>query len=170
VFTYSAIEADTLPLYIAFGIHEFIFILHGWTFYGGIIYVSSCFGAEMNHCIGTLTEALITIGISGRNSTFSSYVDQEIPSKRRKSSGAKPHTNDVYSLIMEYRKMIIYSDRINDFASYNFLVIHVLAYCQMISDVFVMIQLLRMPETDVVSIIFFAEDAGVNNKIKRFES
>lgn len=178
VFTYSAIEQDTLPLYILFGAHELLFIFHGWQFYGGIIYVSSCFGAELTQCIDTLTEVLVALmssrGLPNRlrvstNSRMTdpfgkdlildeSQVQQSQGYTRRMRKGFVKSLEDV---MMEYRKLTIWSDRINDYGSYNFLVIHGLAYCQMVSDVFVMIQLLRMPETDVVSVVFFAEDAGV---------
>lgn len=185
VFTYSAIPQDTLPLYILFGAHELVFIFHGWQFYGGIIYVSSCFGAELIHCINTLTEVLQQIssarGTLGKQNRFikkragesstqlgSHHVDTLEVSLGgfHEQVHVRVFKNDIVSsiedIMLEYKKLTIWSDRINDYASYNFLTIHGLAYCQMVSDVFVMIQLLRMAETDVVSIIFFAEDAGVS--------
>lgn len=183
IFTYSAIAEDTTTLYILFGAHELLFIFHGWQFYGGIIYVSSCFGAELIHCISTLASVLQALPTSShgngernrflksrsaRNSVHSKgrdqqrnttlyQLDEQLQMKRMKSS----LVTALEDIMIEYKKLIIWSDRINEYASYNFLTIHGLAYCQMVSDVFVMIQLLRMPETDVVSIIFFAEDAGV---------
>ncbi|CAL8074777.1 unnamed protein product [Orchesella dallaii] len=178
VFTYSAIQEDTLPLYILFGAHELLFIFHGWQFYGGIIYVSSCFGAELTHCIKTLTDVLHSWSSnSGKRNRLvkfqhgSSAVEKQnanhvisVESRDQRTGNAIKWVNSLDDIMMEYKKLIIWSDRINDYASYNFLVIHGLAYMQMISDVFVMIQLLRMPETDVIGIIFFAEDAGVQNQ------
>lgn len=153
VFTYSAIQLDTYPLYILFGAHELLFIFHGWQFYGGIIYVSSCFGAELRIYLSTLRKAMITARTSTKriiysprglddNATTSLVHDDyggiwEISKPRRKASGSKPHSNSANAIIMEYRKLIIFSDQLNNYASYNFITIHFLAYCQMISDVFV---------------------------------
>lgn len=179
VFTYSAIAEDTTALYILFGAHELLFIFHGWQFYGGIIYVSSCFGAELIHCISTLTGVLqalptSTYGNGERNRFLKSLSARNSVNSNSKNTSLNEQDEQMQiyrmkgslltaleDVMIEYKKLTIWCDRINDYASYNFLTIHGLAYCQMVSDVFVMIQLLRMPETDVVSIIFFAEDAGV---------
>lgn len=183
VFTYSAINIDTFFLYILFGAHELLFIFHGWQFYGGIIYVSSNLGAEIHLCLRFLREALVTSRTTNRRVIYSAsgctpneislindaeiWDTDSLSRDRKASSLPKINSSPLNSIITEYRKLTIFSDQLNDYASYNFLVIHVLAYCQMISDVFVMIQLLRMPETDVVGIIFFAEDAFVSKYVNK---
>lgn len=49
----------------------------------------------------------------------------------------------VDQLVFDYKQLMIITERFNDWLAWKTLVIHVAGYCQFISDVFVLIQVLK---------------------------
>lgn len=71
------------------------------------------------------------------------------------------HNYPIDELILDYRKLSLYGEQLNEICAYNFLAIHVVAYIQMICDVFVIFQLLRTPGSDPTDVAYFIEDCIV---------
>ncbi len=55
----------------------------------------------------------------------------------------KSHKYSVEQLVFDYKQLMLITERFNDWMAYKSLVIHVAGYCQFISDVFVLIQILK---------------------------
>jgi hypothetical protein len=64
-------------------------------------------------------------------------------------------------LIQDYVKLMLASDLLNKWCSYRIIGVHTIGYCQFVADVFMMIQLLRLPEMDLPAVLWFGEDALV---------
>lgn len=61
-------------------------------------------------------------------------------------------------LLREYTHIFTTVEQLNRFSAAPFLQMHACSYIQMISDVFQLIQILRIPEASISDAIFFAED------------
>lgn len=170
VFAFSIVESEDTFLKWVFGAHEVIFLAHAWLVYGSVIYISSAMGAEFTYNIETLQEVLESIAKNSpnlkRRKRFSrglsvlsanQLISHEVASIELMSK-LKATKYSPFTLVKDYVHLRMIVTELNRFAAYNFLYMHACSYIQMISDVFQLIQILRMPEASLMDAIFFAED------------
>ncbi len=122
-YTYAAFVWDTWWLRIIFCFHEFIFMMHACHMNLSACAMHTFMGVTLSSLLNRMTDC-IKIG----------YLN---------ISSKKCEGYSVEQLVFDYKQLMIITERINDWLAWKTLVIHVCGYCQFISDVFVLIQVLK---------------------------
>lgn len=83
--------------------------------------------------------------------------DSEDNSKKTQKhpEGTQVEYISVEVLLADYRKLMLLSDLLNDWCSNRIVGVHFIGYCQFISDVFMMIQILRLTDFDVATVMWY---------------
>jgi hypothetical protein len=166
IFTGFLVTEDSPRMTVLFGLHDIGFLFSAWIFYGPVICLSSIFGRQISLTLDFMTDELKTL-VRDPTNFIVHQPKQKIQGKlfyrdidtAESESSVQPYS--IETLLMDYKKMMMYMDRLNEFCSYKFLFIHITAYIQMIGDVFIMIQILRAGG-QFWDIFFYIEDCGVN--------
>lgn len=98
-------------------------MLHAWNMNTSASGISTFMGVSLASLLDRMT-----------NCIKPGYLNQ--PSKR-----SQIYT--IEQLVFDYRQLMMITERFNDWIAYKSLVIHIVGYCQFISDVFVLIQILK---------------------------
>jgi hypothetical protein len=180
VYTYAAFEHENDILLLIFTCHEVAFMYSAWNGYLSIVTLSSVNAVELTGILSSLVKMIKTLELSKpykntglRGKLAGKDIETiQIHLKETKISMPK-NPNVIYSeylmdeIISDYKKLMLCSDLLNSWCSYRIIFIHTIGYCQFITDVFIMIQLLRLPEMDLTAVMWFGEDALVSLKIKQ---
>jgi len=123
-----------MPLKFVLAIHELIYCAFGWMPYLGVL--SMC----MYQCI-----------------SISAMVDQ-MTCKLGNLDGSTQHELDY--LIRNYKMLTILCNQMNSTFSMKTLVIHILAGCQFISDVYAATHIIKLPGATFADVSFYIEDGA----------
>ncbi|CAL8142560.1 unnamed protein product [Orchesella dallaii] len=166
VFTYSIFELDTWYLRIIFCAHEFFFMLHAWCNMTSSGSLCTFQGIVLANLINRMTEAIEAltqkqVQCRNKRETGKHFMNE---TTKKRNGGILHHPNlrlnyDIEKLILDYKKLMLISDRFNSWVSYKIVFLHTCGYCQFISDVFVAMQILKMPDTGFADVWFYIEDS-----------
>ncbi|CAL8091343.1 unnamed protein product [Orchesella dallaii] len=183
--TYGFFLFDHWILRIFFCIHEVVFVYHIWVYQACSIILCEMFASSYTHIMRELTKTfkqLIDLGVRQcpiteteetgvlhqqqrqlrrNNSAASKSFKNKFISKRRLDPKTiVPGTSyDIMTLLKDYEKMTLATNAFNSWAGLLMGGIMGSNYSQFVSDVFMMIQLLKEPETDMLAVFFYADDA-----------
>lgn len=161
--TYAIIPADTLLLRIIFCIHECMFMCHGYAYQAFTMVLAESYAVSYQHLLEEMNKALYSII---RMSKPKPLKQKEPASTKGKSGEMKkrimaPGTEyDIQLLLEDYKKMMISAQFHNQWIGAVMGFPEAINYGQFVSDVFMLIQLLKEPETDYFSVFFYIMDAA----------
>lgn len=155
-FTYAIFQEDTSILKAIFGAHEFLFMLHAWNLMTSSNALFTFQAIALTNIINGMTET-----IKGLKKELESERKNE--SKLRKNNGntemhainvapAKMSHYTIEKILFDYKQLMIITELYNNWVSYKTIFLHVCGYCQFISDVFLAVQILRLPHTGIMDI------------------
>ncbi|CAL8142555.1 unnamed protein product [Orchesella dallaii] len=158
-FTYSAFEMDTWWLKIIFCAHEFFFMMTPWNVNVATTSLCTIEGVSLANLINGMTESLNSL-YKNEPENLQRLSGKMYLNPKKISPGTE---YNIERLIFDYKQLILISDRFNEWVAYKVLAVHGCSYCQFISDVFVAIQVLKLPGTGFMDVWFYLEDclAGV---------
>lgn len=174
---YAVIPWDSWYLRILFCLHEMSYVYHIWIFEAWSIIVCELYASSYTRIVREMTsvlEKLIELGvteevidehsISGESEKDSrkakAFMEKFIWKRRLNPKTKVPSTDyDIMSLLHDYEKLTIATNFYNSWVGRLSGGIMCSNYSQFISDVFMIFQLLKEPETDFLAIFFYAHDA-----------
>jgi len=182
--TYAFFIYDHWILRVIFCAHEVVFVYHIWIYQACSIILCEVFANSYTHMMNELTivfKQLIDLGVRQHpTEDEGNYLQEhEHQHQRRKQSAASksfknkyitkrrldPRTKvpgteyDIMTLLHDYEKMTLATNAFNSWAGKLMGGIMGSNYSQFVSDVFMMIQLLKEPETDMLAVFFYVDDA-----------
>ncbi|XP_035705858.1 uncharacterized protein LOC118435003 [Folsomia candida] len=179
VYTYAAFEHENDFLLAVFTCHEVFFMYNAWNGYLSIVILSSVNAVELSGILEGMTSYLLSQSVS-LSCDIETALTQDLnqciigaSNNNNKIEGNRKNITDlgavctnssyynVYDVIADYKKLMLASDLLNSWCSYRIIGIHTIGYSQFITDVFIMIQLAKLPNTDWSAVMWFGEDAMV---------
>lgn len=178
-FTYAFIQDENWVMWSIFGAHEFIFMFHAWSM------------MTSSNCLFTFQAIALSNLIDGMSGAINNLASQQLllikhDSSKTKSLGLNLTKNrsetlnvgvaklspiatirryeKMEDIIFDYKQLMLINDLYNSWVSYKLVFLHVCGYCQFISDVFLAVQVLRLPQTGILDIWyatnkFFSENS-----------
>ncbi|CAL8076341.1 unnamed protein product [Orchesella dallaii] len=134
-FTYSIIEMDNTPLRLAFFAHEFVVTDLGWIMYFAGISIA------LHECI-----------------SISSILDQMTERLNSLTDNSKDRQNEFDYLIHNFKMLTVLCNQINDTIAFKTLLLHIIAGCQFVSDVYAATHIIKLPGATFADVQFFIED------------
>lgn len=187
--TYAIVPYDNILLAFIFAAHEYLYMFHIWCHQASSIVLCEVFAVSYTVIIKEMTSVLerlieqghpVELPTDRTSATPKAQVDihfrrgesyqkhNEITNatrskiiKRNLNVNTKvPGTRyDMKTLVADYKKIMFAAQQFNNWAGFLQGGTTGSNYGQFISDVFMMIQLLKEPETDLMAVTFFLEDA-----------
>jgi len=185
MYTYAMFPYENLFWLTVFGIHEYFYMFHIWVHQASSIVLCEVFSVTYTNIIREMAETMKLLSVGGSlkqfrldedelKATHSDQGDkrssaiQTKPQRRRQfvpdrtldANSTAPGTKyTIITLLQDYKKVMIAAKEFNAWVGKIMAGTNMSNYGQFISDVFMMIQLLKEPETDLLSVLFFFEDA-----------
>lgn len=181
VYTYAAFEFDNNFLLTIFTLHEMLFMYNAWNGYLSIVILSSINAVELTTILEGMTNCISTTPFLPSDDIEATFIKDfhhhiqmskavagiKEEDQNNNGQGHKSQLNyGIDGLILDYKKLMLISELLNSWCSYRIIGIHTIGYCQFITDVFIMIQLAKLPHTDWVAVMWFGEDALVGQVLK----
>lgn len=181
-YIYAVVPWDNWFLRILFCTHEMIYVTHVWVHQAWSIVLCEVFANSYTHIVNEMTSVLrklIDLGTrykeasphksNGRQAAMSSKSEQLKSFKRKYIWKRKlnPETKvsgtdyDIMTLLWDYQRLMLATNSFNSWCGLLMGGTMGSNYSQFVSDVFMMIQLLKEPDVDTLGVFFYAEDALV---------
>ncbi len=159
-FTYAFIQQETDILKALFGAHEFLFMLHAWNLMTCSNALFTFQAIALTNIIDRMTGAVNRLNtelerneqIQKSSTQFVNSGNNEKHAVTIKVTRAKMSHYSINKILFDYKQLMILTERYNDWVSYKTIFLHVCGYCQFISDVFLAVQILRLPHTGIMDI------------------
>lgn len=104
----------------------------------------------------TQKECQRSLNNGGHKEEFLLNTGMRIMNKKEKMSKLvhlnSGSTYSIDQLIFDYKQLMIISEQFNSWISYKIVFLHACGYCQFISDVFVAMQVLKIPGTGFMDV------------------
>ncbi|CAL8091346.1 unnamed protein product [Orchesella dallaii] len=168
---YAIVPYDNWFLRIVFVLHEIMYVYHIWVHQVCSIMLCEVFAFSYTQIIREMTvvfQQLIHLGVKQQNlkkenkseSASETFMQQFIVKRRLEPDTKVPGTEyDIMTLLHDYQNMMLATTTFNKSVGVIMGGTMGSNYAQFVSDVFMMIQLLKEEETDMLAVIFYAGDA-----------
>lgn len=158
-FTYALFQQESSILKAIFGAHEFLFMLHAWNLMTGSNALFTFQAIGLTNIIDRMTEAVNKLNAElERNERIQESSEKfgravlKFHAATIKMGRAKMSHYSINKILFDYKQLMIITEMYNDWVSYKTIFLHVCGYCQFISDVFLAVQILRLPHTGIMDI------------------